>query len=253
MKTVFITGVASGIGKATARLFAQKGWYVGLFDIEEAPLMELYEEIGKDKACAQVLDVTQPESVKAGLDFFGEKTDEQMHLLFNNAGILYMGAFETISLEKQKKILDVNVFGVLSCTFQALRLLKNTKGAQIINMSSASAMYGIPELAVYSASKHAVRALTEALSIELEKYQIRVNDLMPPYVQTPMLTEAEVKATSLQKTDVQLQPEDIAEVVWKATQGDKIHWKVSTNLKVLDSIFWAFPFAKRRLIKASTT
>ena len=100
-------------------------------------------------------------------------------------------------------------------------------------MSSASAVYGAPELAVYSSSKFAVRGLTEALNIEFEKYGIWVCDIMAPYVSTPMITNAENKATSVEKLGVGVTPEQVAETVLKATKKKKVHWLISTKLKFL--------------------
>ncbi len=230
MKSIFITGAASGIGKATAELFAQQGWFVGLFDTNTEGLEEVQALIGKQNACAHYIDVTQPAAVKAALDFFASHTNQTMQLLLNNAGILHMGLFEQIGLAQHKQILDVNIFGIINCTKQALPLLKNTPNSQIINMSSASAMYGIPEFASYSASKHAVRALTEALSLELERYKIRVNDIMPAFVSTPMVNDAPIKATSLNKASTMLSVTEIAETIWKASQKNKIHWKLPYSL-----------------------
>jgi short-subunit dehydrogenase len=119
-------------------------------------------------------------------------------------------------------------------------------------MCSASAIYGIPELAVYSATKHAVKALTEALDIELEKYGITVSDILVPYVRTPLVTDADVKAFSIEKMGVHVEPRQVAETVWKAAHGSKIHWKMTGALKLLLSLFWAFPFAKRSIIKSQT-
>lgn len=236
MKSIFITGAASGIGRATAQLFAQQGWFVGLFDTNTEGLEEVQAIIGKQNSCAHFIDVSQMEAVKTALDFFASHTDQTMHLLLNNAGILHMGLFEKITLEQHKQILDVNIFGIINCTQQALPLLKNTPNSQIINMSSASAMYGIPEFASYSASKHAVRALTEALSLELERYKIRVNDIMPSFVSTPMVNDAPTKATSLNKANSMLTVTEIAETIWKASQRNKIHWKLPYSLAAAEKV-----------------
>ena len=83
-------------------------------------------------------------------------------------------------------------------------------------MSSGSAGYGIPELAVYSSTKHAVKGITEALNIEFESYDIFVCDIMPNYVATPMVNDAEHQAKSVEKMGVNLTTQQVAEVVWKA-------------------------------------
>jgi short-subunit dehydrogenase len=116
-------------------------------------------------------------------------------------------------------------------------------------MCSVSAIYGIPEMAVYSATKHAVKALTEALDIELEKYGVIVSDILVPYVKTPLITDADVRAFSVDKMGVNVEPAQVAETVWKAAHGAKLHWRMTAGLKMSRVIFWAFPFMKRSIIK----
>jgi len=89
-------------------------------------------------------------------------------------------------------------------------------------MSSASALYGTAELAVYSATKAAVSSLTESLNLEFERYDIYVNDVRAPYVDTPLLRR-NVNAASIEKMGVRLSPEDVSEVVWRASKNKKLH------------------------------
>jgi len=248
-KTIFITGAASGIGRATALHFAKNGWFVGLFDINKSALAKLHDEVGKDNSCFMEMDVTDLSSVKASADFFASCTKERMDVLFNCAGILRMGMFDQIDIDAQKKIIDINVNGILNCIDSCLPVLKKTKDSRILNMSSASAVYGVPELAAYSASKFAVRGLTEALNIEFEAFGITVSDIMAPYVQTPMLSEATVVATSVDRLGVRLTPEIVAETVWKAAHGKKVHWKTGLFLKLMAFASHCFPFANRIVIK----
>ena len=248
-KTIFITGAASGIGRATALHFSKNGWFVGLFDINKSALEKLHNEIGKDNSCFMEMDVTDLDNVKAAADFFESRTNGRMDVLFNCAGILQMGMFDQIGIAIQKKTIDINVNGILNCIDSCLPVLKKTEDSRILNMSSASAVYGVPELATYSASKFALRGLTEALSIEFEKYGIIVSDIMAPYVQTPMLTEASEVATSVERLGVKLTPEMVAETVWKAAHGKKVHWKTGLFLKIMSFSSSCFPFANRTMTK----
>jgi len=249
-KGIFITGAASGIGRGTALFFAKQGWFVGMFDINDEGLLSLKAEIGDENCCMQQMDVCNFESIKNAVETFTDMSGGQMDVLFNSAGILRMGAYETISIDDQMLIVDVNLKGMLSCINAAFESLKNTKGARIISMSSASAIYGIPELAVYSSTKHAVRGLTEALNIEFEKYDIYVSDIMPGYVNTPMVVDADVKAKSVEKLGVNITPDQVAETVWKAAHQKKIHWGVGGS-KLASFLFLVMPFAKRAFIKSS--
>ena len=141
-KSIFITGAASGIGRATALHFARQGWFVGLGDINEAALKDLYRDIGDDQSCILVTDVTRPESVQSAVETFGAQTGDRMDVLFNCAGILRMGPHQQIPIEEQTQTVAVNFTGVLHGIQTSLPLLKQTPGAAVINMSSASAVYG---------------------------------------------------------------------------------------------------------------
>ncbi len=232
-KNIAITGAASGIGKATAELFFRKGWYVGLFDINEKDLSSVFLKIGAQNGCMKQMDVTDSESVKDAINFFSEKTGGRIDVLFNCAGILHMGHHESIPLDNQKKIVEVNLIGILNCIDASFNILKRTSASRIINMSSGSATYGTPELAVYSSTKFAVRGLTEALNIEFENHDIWVCDIMAPYVSTPMIVDAEQKASSVSTLGVKVLPGQVANLVWKAANGRRVHWIVSTMLKIL--------------------
>ena len=251
-KSIIVTGAASGIGRETALFFARKGWFVGIFDVNEDGLSSLRSEIGEDKCFDAPMDVTDVESVGTAVKAFIEKTDGRIDVLFNNAGIASMGPNEDIPIKEQQKIVAVNFTGILNCNHVCLPYLKKTPGARIISMCSASAIYGIPELAVYSATKHAVKGLTEALDIELERHGIIVSDIMVPYVRTPLVTDPEVKAFSIEKMGVKVEASQVAEGVWKAAHGSRLHWKITGAMRLLIFFSWAFPFAKRSLIKALT-
>ncbi|MBI5552351.1 MAG: SDR family oxidoreductase [Desulfobacterales bacterium] len=248
-KSIFITGAASGIGKETALLFARKGWFVGAVDVSEAALKQLGEQIGGGNVLLKVADVTRPESLRQAAAAVGQRTGGRLDILFNNAGTLAMGHHQTIALEKQRGIVEVNLLGVLNGIAVCLDLLKGTAGARIINMSSASALYGTPELAVYSATKAAVKALTEALNIEFEPLGIHVCDIMAPFVRTPMIVQAAVAATSVKRLGIHLRPQEVAHVVWQAAHGKKLHWEVGFMMRLLRWAVMLFPFAQRPMVK----
>jgi len=252
-KGIFITGAASGIGRAAAYHFAEKGWFVGIFDQNEEGLESLKDEIGKDRCCSAKMDVTDQASVQAAVAIFSEAMDGQMHVLLNNAGILRMGLFDNINLDDHLAIVDVNLKGVINCIHISLDLLKKTPGSRIINLSSGSAMYGAPEHATYSSTKFGVRGLTEALNIELERHGIFVCDIMPPYVNTPMLTEAKAQASTIEKLGITLTPDKVVAVIWKAAHKKRLHWRVGFQIKLWEFLLWAFPYAKRSMAKQTAT
>lgn len=249
-KWVFITGAADGIGRATALLFAGRGWRVAAADVNASGLASLAEGLGPDSCLPLVMDVTQPAQVEEGFQRFAARSAGRLDLLINNAGILYMGRLANLSLPEQHRTVEVNLKGVLTCLHQALPLLRATPGAAVVNLSSASAIYGVPELAVYAATKAALKSLTESLSLEWEPWGIRVSDLMPPFVNTAMVSGSATQAASVRKMGVDLSPEMVAQVIWRAAHGNKLHWLVTPKLKALNLIFWGLPFVRRVVMKA---
>lgn len=230
-----ITGAASGIGKATAVLFAARGWFVGLYDINDALLKEVSGSIGEQGCCAKRLDVTNVDSVKSAIRHFTSHTGGKLDVLFNCAGILQIGPYDSLTLEKHHQTIDVNFKGIVNCAYEALPSLISTEDARMISMASASSLSGTPDLASYSATKFAVRGLTEALNIEWEQYDIHVCDIMPLYVDTPMVRE-NPSPKSMRRLGVRLTPEKVAAVVWKAANRKKIHWTVGIQIKFLYEI-----------------
>jgi NADP-dependent 3-hydroxy acid dehydrogenase YdfG len=250
-KAIFITGAASGIGRETALLFWKNGWFVGIFDVNEEGLKTLQSEIGEANCFSKFMDVTDSESVQKALTAFTEKTGGQLDVIFNNAGIIKFGHFESVQIHQNQEVIDVNLKGVLNCIYYALDYLKNTPNSRIINMASASAIYGIPDLAVYSSTKHAICAVTEALDIELEKYGITVCDILAPYVNTPLLDGAQ-NVYSLKKMGVNIEPIQVSATVWKAAHRKKLHWIIGAPIYALLVLHWLMPFLRRFIVKFLT-
>ncbi|PTU77403.1 short-chain dehydrogenase [Pseudomonas indoloxydans] len=230
MSSILISGAASGIGAATARLFHTRGWRVGLLDVDEKALVA---ELGG--AWHAPLDVVEAAAVKAALGDFCALSGGQLRLLFNGAGILRTGAFADIELEQHTRQVQINVLGVLNLCHAAYPYLKVTSAAQVINMGSASALYGVPQLASYSASKFAVRGLTEALELEWREYGIRVGDLMPPFVDTPMVRSQAKRPPVMRRLGVRLEAEQIAEAAWKQAHGSTVHRPVGLQFGLVFS------------------
>ena len=231
MNNILISGAASGIGAATARLFHARGWCVGLLDVDEKALKALAAELGG--AWHAPLDVVDAAAVKAALADFCRQSGGQLRLLFNGAGILRTGAFANIELEQHARLVQINVLGVLNLCHAAYPYLKVTPEAQVINMGSASALYGVPQLTSYSASKFAVRGLTEALELEWREYGIRVGDLMPPFVDTPMVRSQAQRPPVMRRLGVRLEAEQIAEAAWQQAHVSKVHRPVGLQFWLL--------------------
>lgn len=230
-KAIFISGAARGIGLATAKFFADKNWYVGLMDINADELSQAIEIIGKDNALSVVGDVSDSESFRLAIKVFTDKTKGKLDVLVNNAGITYLGEFENAVPETYKKVVGINFLGPINGVLAALPYLKNTPGSKIINLASASAIFGNPEITVYAGTKAGVKNLTEGWSLAFEKYDIGVSSIMPIYVNTNMVRDYYDKAQTFSQKDVKLEPEQIAKTIYKAVHSNKLHWVVGADAK----------------------
>lgn len=248
MNTIFITGAGAGIGLATARLFAGKGWFVGAADRDAAALQALQQELGIERCSIHVTDVADAASVQKALADFAERGGGRIRVLHNNAGILKVGAFEDIALAEHRRIIEINVIGLLNVLHAAFPYLRGTPGAQVVNMSSASALFGTPDFASYSASKHAVRAMTEALSIEWERHGIRVTDLMPPFVNTGMVQANQQNSRLFERLGTNLAAEDVAAAVWQLVCKPRLHRPLTRRFQALWPVARAMPSGLTRQV-----
>jgi NAD(P)-dependent dehydrogenase (short-subunit alcohol dehydrogenase family) len=225
--SIFITGAAAGIGAATAELFASRGWFVGLYDVNEAGVRELAAKLGAANTCAGRLDVTDYAAFEQALAGFFQAAGQRLDLLFNNAGIGHTGDFEALSMDRTRATIAVNFAGVVNGCHAAFPYLKRTPGARVISMSSASAIYGAPGLATYAATKFAVKGLTEALDIEWRRHGITVRDILPLFVDTAMVRNFESELKAKDALGMHLGPADIARTVWRAAHWrwwPRVHW-----------------------------
>lgn len=235
-KSIFITGAASGIGLATARLFSAGGWFVGGFDINTEGLKALEAELGSGRCMTRHLDVADHTEYTRVLADFSEATGGQMDLLFNNAGIGIGGFFDKQSFDDVMAMVKVNFIGVLNGIHLAIDLLKATPNSLCFTTSSSSATFGMPRIAVYSATKHAVKGLTEALSIELSRCGVRVADTLPGLIDTPLVTEEMRRDAPAEGAFRLTPPEDVAKAVWASYHDEpqRLHWFVPEDVGDLD-------------------
>lgn len=233
-QSIFITGAASGMGRETAKLFHGKGWFVGGFDVNAEGLASLERELGAENCMTRVLDVTDVEDYRKAVAAFSDATDGKMDILYNNAGIGRGGLFADQSYEDIMAVVQVNFVGVLNGIHVALPLLKATDNSLCFTTSSSSATYGMPGIAVYSATKHAVKGLTEALSIEFRLIGVRAADVLPGLIDTPILPEGAVEAAPKEGMFRAIPPVEVAKSVWEAYNSDKLHWYVPPELVELD-------------------
>lgn len=235
-KKVLVTGAASGIGRATAILFAREGATVTIADINEAGLAETASAMAFPPRI-QPYDAADFASCRALVE---AATDDGLDILCNIAGILKWGPSLDFSVEDFDRIMRVNTTSVFAICQAALPHLIESKG-NIVNTASSSALVGIPYTIAYSASKHAVAGLTKGLAIEFAAKGVRVNAVCPGQVKTPM-TAAPPPAADLdwglvmrnapKLADGICEPEDIAEAIaWLASDAAR---KVTGTLLSVD-------------------
>jgi short-subunit dehydrogenase len=180
-----VTGASSGFGELTSRLLAKEGASVVLAARRVERLESLAAEIeGRGgRALAVRCDVTEV----ADLQGLRDRVDEafgRCDVLINNAGIPGGGRFEDLSLEQIERVIRVNLLGVLFCTKAFLPMILEQRGGHIVNVASLAGRYATPGASVYSASKHAVVAFSEALYYELAPRGILVTSVKPGFAAT---------------------------------------------------------------------
>lgn len=236
-KTVLITGAGSGIGATAARLFVSKGWFVGLYDLNSKSVESLSIEFGEN-TCFGQMDVTDRASVQRAFEDFSTHTGGRLDAMINNAGLFQDKPFMEADANYLQTMMHVNMDGVVNCARAAYPLLKATPDSHLVNLGSAASIYGVPNEAIYSATKFFVRGLTEALRIEWEQDQITVNVVMPSYVATPMTDGVSV---SHLKGDKFLTTEEIAEAIYEAATTNGMYWIMPKKARLLQTLLRKIP------------
>lgn len=216
-KVAIVTGASRGIGAEIARKLAAQGAKVVLnYTRNEESARKVAEEI--QRAGGEVLVERADVADEAQVKYLFERTDAhfgRLDILVNNAGILEFRPIDAVDRAHYQRIMDINLWGVVSASQQAARRLG--QGGRIINITSASSRSPFPALSVYAASKGAVEAFTRGLAAELGPRGITVNAIFAGMVETDMTANSSpegvrafVQATPLRRTG---QPEDVADVV----------------------------------------
>lgn len=223
-RTAVVTGGASGMGRATALLFAEEGADVVIADIQEdpreggTPTHELIESDTAQEATFVECDVRSPADLEAAVE--EADTYGGIDVMFNCAAVIQLESFLEVSESEYQRTMDINAKGVYFGSQAAAKKMTADDGGSIINMSSLSGLQGESNLVSYCASKGAVTLMTYALAAELGPEGVRVNSIHPAAAETAMMgedvgmlgTDAEEEYAETIPLGRLARPEEVAEV-----------------------------------------
>lgn len=187
-KIALVTGAALGMGAMHTRRFVEEGAIVYIADINDEKGEELKKELG-DRTRYIHLDVTSEDSWKNAYEII-EKEYGKLDILINNAGVTHYNSIETMGLDEYMKVININQVSIFLGMKYMLNLLKKGENASIVNIGSVTGLKGSAYGYAYVSSKFAARGLTKCAALELSKYNIRVNAVLPGAVKTPMTDNA---------------------------------------------------------------
>ncbi|RYE89597.1 MAG: SDR family oxidoreductase [Myxococcales bacterium] len=229
-KVAFVTGAASGIGRAAALAFAREGAHVAVADVVEEGNQETARRIeaAGGRSLAVSCDVTRADDIQAALkqvtDTFG-----RLDFAFNNAGVEPRTLVPTAEVDEAEwdRILGIDLRGVFLCMKHEIPLMLAHGGGAIVNTSSGAGVIGIRNNAAYTAAKHGVIGLTRAAALEYAARNVRINAVCPGYIDTPMIerfagrsAEARAKVIAEEPIGRMGTPEEIAAtVVWMCSDA----------------------------------
>ncbi|WP_299191501.1 SDR family oxidoreductase [uncultured Erythrobacter sp.] len=243
---IFITGGASGIGRAVARYFGERNWFVTVADVNVQGMEDTLGLIGGGFKYSHQLDVRDRKAWDVALEAAATAAGGRIDVMFNNAGIGTGGALAELEVEEIDRCLDINLRGVLYGAQAVYPYLQKTApGSALINTASAAGITGGTGMSVYSATKFAVRGIAESLDAEWAPEGIKVASICPSFIETPLLDGTGHRGSNEQIRDrvqdagLEITPvEEVAETVWQAVHGEDVHYLVGKTAKRIN-------FAKR--------
>ena len=193
--TVLITGASTGIGKTCALYLDKIGFHV-FAGVRKTIDGDALKQESSDRLQTIIIDVTDTASIQAAVSEVARLTKNRLYGLINNAGIAFGGPLEILPLEDIKKLLEVNVIGVIAVTKAFLPLLRQSQG-RIINMGSSAGRFALPCLSTYAASKFALEAITDSLRVELRPFGISVIIIEAGKIKTPIWEKGVVATNNI--------------------------------------------------------
>ncbi len=254
-RVVVITGAGSGIGRATALLFAKHGARIAACDLDQHRLDTLATELG-DRALVlrrvDVADRAQMSAFAGAVHALAPAAD----VVVNNAGVGLGGNFLDTSLDDFDWIIGINLRGVIhGCHFFAPNMVEAKRGGQIVNISSILGIYGAPSVTAYAATKFAVRGFSESLRAELAPHKIGVTAICPGLINTAIIEDGRLAGERLAATKDKmlatfrkgLAPEKVAEAILGAVHSNPAVRTVGTDARVIAAFQRIAPRALRSI------
>jgi NAD(P)-dependent dehydrogenase (short-subunit alcohol dehydrogenase family) len=242
-RVIAITGAARGIGFAAAQALAARGARIAIGDLDQADAEAAAAKL-PTQAAGFALDVTDEASFARFLDAAAERLGP-LDVLVNNAGIMFVGPLDGAGFRGASKVIDVNVKGVGIGMHLAIPRLRarpgGARGAHIVNVISSSAWIAPPALAVYAASKHAARGLTDGVRAELRPDGIHVTGIYPGVVQTDLAV-----GTSAARGAKMIAPSEVGEAIAAVVDRPRDEVFVPRSLGPLLRLYQAVPPRGRR-------
>jgi hypothetical protein len=239
MKTCVITGVASGIGAALAEVYAREGYVIVGIDRNQQQALEMQNKLG-DKIQFIIAEMTFQAAIKRILDELPKRIDVVIH----SAGINAVGAFESMDIQKQLSVLDVNLKAPMVLTKGMLEGNMLSKGSHIIFISSLSHFVSYPGASVYAASKDGLTSYARSLRVALK--DIQVMTVFPGPTRTP---HARMYSPDNSNEDKRMPPEVLAEKIYQDMKDNKRHLVPGFNNKVFAFAGKFFPTLTEPMMK----
>ena len=249
-RVAVITGAGSGIGRALAKALASEGCHLALVDMNDAGLQETKVQIAdrSRRVTTHVANVTDRERMEALATEINAEHGA-IHLLFNNAGITISKSFESNSLAEIDRVMNINLGGVINGCYFFLPYLKQAGEGHIVNTSSMAGFLGLPNQLTYSASKAAVKALSETLYAELGVHNIGVTSIHPGAIKTNIMKAAIEHGSDAEETQklealvmrFGKSPEALAKKVIKAVKKNRMRVLIGPDAYLLEWLKRLFP------------
>jgi NAD(P)-dependent dehydrogenase (short-subunit alcohol dehydrogenase family) len=245
-KVVIVTGGASGIGKALSEELGRRGARIILADLNETLLGETVALL-VDKgymANGATLDVTDYGAVKELVEETAREYS-RLDFMFNNAGVALLGEAVDISIDDWRRVIDVNLNGVVNGTAAAFAVMASQGSGHIVNTSSLAGLVPLPGTGPYTASKYGILGLSEVLRMEGRKYGVKVSVICPGVIKTPIYSNIKVAGLQRGKVDELIPygtpPEKCARAILRGVERDRGIIRVSVLTHALSALYRICP------------